>query len=158
MTNRVPMTPAGARHLREELARYKGPERIQNMQDIERAREHGDISENAEFEAAKERQAFIEGKIMELESKLANADVIDPARLSGDRIMFGATVTVEDLESGEEHTYQIVGEDEADVKTGRISVHSPIARGLIGKEVGDTAVVRIPGGSRELDIIEVEYK
>ena len=158
MSDRVPMTPDGLRRLRDELARFQGPERIKNVRDIERAREHGDISENAEFEAAKERQAFIEGKIMELKGKLADADVIDPSRLSGSRIVFGATVTVEDAETGGEHTYQIVGEDVADVKTGRISVHSPIARALIGKEEGDTAIVTVPDGSRELDIIKVQYK
>jgi transcription elongation factor GreA len=152
------MTPAGAQFLRKELARYQTSERIQNMQDIERAREHGDISENAEFEAAKERQAFIEGKIIELESKISNAEIIDPSKLSSDRIVFGATVTVEDADTGGKHTYQIVGEDEADVKTGRISVHSPIARGLIGKEVGDTATVLTPGGSREVDVLAIEYK
>ncbi len=158
MSNRVPMTPAGADTLRAELRNLKGPERLKNIQDIERARAHGDISENAEFEAAKDRQAHIEGRIIDLEGKLANADIIDPSRLSGDRIVFGATVTVEDLDSGDEAVYQIVGEDEADVSAGKISVHSPVARALIGKEEGDTAEVQSPGGLRELDVLSVVFK
>jgi len=152
------MTPAGADTLRAELRNLKGPERLKNIQDIERARAHGDISENAEFEAAKDRQAHIEGRIIDLEGKLANADIIDPSRLSGDRIVFGATVTVEDLDSGDEAVYQIVGEDEADVSAGKISVHSPVARALIGKEEGDTAEVQSPGGLRELDVLSVVFK
>jgi len=152
------MTPKGAATLRAELRRLKGPERLKNIEDIERARAHGDISENAEFEAAKDRQAHLEGRIMELEGKLANADIIDPAQLSGERVTFGATVTVEDLDTDQESTYQIVGEDEADVSKGLISVHSPIARGLIGKEEGDTAEIRTPRGVRELDILSVEFK
>lgn len=158
MSNRVPMTPAGAVKLRNELRNLKGPERMKNIADIERARAHGDISENAEFEAAKDRQAHIEGRIIELESKLANADVIDPSRLSGDRIVFGATVRVEDLNSGDETEYQIVGEDETDVAGGKISVFSPVARALIGKEEGDVAEVQTPKGVRELDILSVEFK
>ncbi len=158
MSKRYPMTPPGAEFLREELKRYKGDERIQNMKDIETARAHGDISENAEFESAKERQAFIEGKILELEDKIANADVIDPAKLSGDRVVFGATVTVEDVETEEEAVYQIVGEDELDIKAGRISVLSPIARALIGKEEGDIATVRVPRGTRELEVLTIEFK
>ena len=158
MTTRIPITPAGAEKLRQELRNLKGPWRIQNIQDIETARAHGDISENAEFEAAKHRQAYIEGRINELEGKLAAADIIDPSRLSGDRVVFGATVTVEDMDTGDELTYQIVGEDESDVKTGKVSVKSPIARALIGKEAGDSATVLTPGGSRELDIVTVEFK
>ena len=158
MSTRVPMTPNGATALRAELRRFKGEERLKNIEDIERARAHGDISENAEFEAAKDRQGHIEGRIMDLESKLANADIINPKDLKGDRIVFGATVTVEDLETDKETTYQIVGEDEADVSRGLISIHSPIARGLIGKEVGDTAEIHTPRGLRELDILQVEFK
>lgn len=158
MSTRVPMTPEGAAKLRAELRNLKGPERMKNIQDIERARAHGDISENAEFEAAKDRQGHIEGRIMELEGKLANADIIDPARLSGARIVFGATVTVEDLDTGDEAIYKIVGEDESDVAAGKISVFSPVARGLIGKEAGDTAEVHTPRGVRELDILSVEFK
>ena len=158
MSKRYPMTPAGAVFLREELRRYKGTERIQNMKDIETARAHGDISENAEFESAKERQAFIEGKIIELGDKIANADVIDPSKLSGDRVVFGATVTVEDVDTEEGAVYQIVGEDEMDIKAGRISIMSPIARALIGKEKGDFAQVKAPRGMRELEIIAIEFK
>jgi transcription elongation factor GreA len=152
------MTPGGADKLRAELRDLKGPQRIQNIKDIETARAHGDISENAEFEAAKHRQAHIEGRIHELEGKLSAADIIDPSRLSGDRVIFGATVTLEDVDSGDELVYQIVGEDEGDVKAGRISVRSPIARAIVGKEEGDTATVRTPGGERELEIIGVEFK
>lgn len=152
------MTPEGAGKLRNELRRLKGEERLANIKDIETARAHGDISENAEFEAAKDRQAHIEGRIMDIEGKLANADIIDPRRLSGDRVVFGATVTVEDIETGKEMVYMIVGEDESDVSAGRISVHSPIARGLIGKDEGATAEVQTPGGLRELDILSVEFK
>jgi transcription elongation factor GreA len=157
MTVRVPMTPEGADTLRAELRDLKGPQRIQNIRDIETARAHGDISENAEFESAKHRQAHIEGRIHELEAKLSAADIIDPSKLSGDRVIFGATVTLEDVDSGEELVYQIVGEDEGDVKAGRISVRSPIARAIVGKEAGDTATVRTPGGERELEIIGVEF-
>ncbi len=157
MTTRIPMTPEGAEKLREEIRNLKGPWRIQNIQDIETARAHGDISENAEFEAAKERQAYIEGRIRELEGKMSAADIIDPSRLSGDRVVFGATVTLEDADTGDELTYKIVGEDESDVKTGKISVKSPIARAVIGKEEGDTVIVQAPGGTRELDIIAVEF-
>jgi len=156
--SRVPMTPAGAEALRLELSRLEGPERKANMQDIERAREHGDISENAEFEAAKERQAQIEGRIQELKGKLGNADIIDPARLRGDRVMFGATVTLEDCETGDEMVYQIVGEDEADLKQAKISVHSPIARAVIGKEEGEIVTVIAPRGNREVEIMEVHFK
>jgi transcription elongation factor GreA len=158
MSNRVPMTPEGAVTMRAELRNLKGPERMANIQDIERARAHGDISENAEFEAAKDRQGHIEGRIMELEGKLANADIIDPARLSGTRIVFGATVRVEDLDTGDESEYKIVGEDESDVSAGKISVYSPVARALIGKEEGDSAEVQTPKGVRELDILSVEFK
>ncbi len=158
MTARVPITPEGADKLRQELRNLKGPWRMQNIQDIETARAHGDISENAEFEAAKDRQAYIEGRIKQIEGKLAAADIIDPSKLSGDRVLFGATVTVEDIDTGDELTYQIVGEDESDVKTGKVSVKSPIARALIGKEEGDTAAVNTPGGLRELDIVSVEFK
>ena len=158
MTGRIPMTPGGAVSLRAELKQLKGEERLKNIRDIERARAHGDISENAEFEAAKARQAWIEGRVLDLEGKLSLANIIDPAKLSGDRVMFGATVTLEDADTGEEMTYQIVGEDESDVKTGKISVKSPIARAIMGKEEGDTASVEAPRGTREMDIVEVEFK
>ncbi len=158
MSTRIPMTPAGAEALRAELRDLKGPQRLKNIEDIERARAHGDISENAEFEAAKDRQGHIEGRIIDLENRIANADIIDPKRLSGDRVLFGATVTVEDVDTEEESVYQIVGEDESDVNAGKISVLSPFARALIGKEEGDTVELRTPRGSRELDIVAVEFK
>lgn len=144
--------------IRKEISRLKGPARIENIRDIERAREHGDISENAEFEAAKARQAQIEGRILDFEGKMSNADIINPAKLRGDRVMFGATVTVEDCDSGETMTYQIVGEDEADLKNQTISIHSPIARAVIGKEEGEIVTLRAPRGDRELEIMTVEFK
>lgn len=156
--SRIPMTPKGAELLREELNRLQGPERARNMKDIERAREHGDISENAEFEAAKDRQAQIEGRIMDIKGKLSSAEIIDPTKLRGDRVMFGATVTIEDLESGEESTYKIVGEDEADLREGTISVMSPIARAVMGKEEGEIVTLVAPRGNREIEIMSVEYK
>ncbi len=156
--SRIPMTPKGAELLREELNRLQGPERAKNMKDIERAREHGDISENAEFEAAKDRQAQIEGRIMDIKGKLSSAEIIDPTKLRGDRVMFGATVTIEDLESGEESTYKIVGEDEADLREGTISVMSPIARAVMGKEEGEIVTLVAPRGNREIEIMSVEYK
>jgi len=156
--SRVPMTPHGAEIIRKEISRLKGPARIENIRDIERAREHGDISENAEFEAAKARQAQIEGRILDFEGKMSNADIIDPAKLRGDRVMFGATVTVEDIESGETMTYQIVGEDEANLKNQTISIHSPIARAVIGKEEGEIVTLQAPRGDRELEIMTVEFK
>lgn len=151
------MTPGGYTALREELHRVKFVERPQNIRDIEEARSHGDISENAEFEAAKERQAFLDGRIRELESKIAMAQVIDPSTLSGKSIVFGATVVMMDVETDEELKYQIVGVDEADVKAGRISVKSPIARALLGKKVDDTVRVNVPKGVRELQILRIEF-
>ena len=151
------MTPGGYTALREELHRVKFVERPQNIRDIEEARSHGDISENAEFEAAKERQAFLEGRIRELESKIAMAQVIEPSSLSGNSIVFGATVVMMDVETDEELKYQIVGVDEADVKGGRISVKSPIARALLGKKVDDTVRVNVPKGVRELQILRIEF-
>jgi transcription elongation factor GreA len=158
MDERVPMTPRGYQTLRDELVRLKNIERPKNAQDILEARAHGDISENAEFHAAKERQAFIEGRIRDLESRLARANVIDPGKLSGHRIVFGATVTLDDTQSGEEVTYSIVGDDESDVKAGRISVSSPLARALIGREVGDTARVTTPRGPREYEVVDLKFE
>ena len=148
----IPLTRRGAELLREELQRLKSVERPAVINAIAEARAQGDLSENAEYDAARERQAFVEGRIAEIESKLANAQVIDPTTLEADgRVVFGATVELEELESGETVTYQIVGDDEADIKSGRISISSPIARALIGREVGDVAEVRAPGGLRRCD-------
>ena len=153
------MTVMGAERLKTELHRLKTGERPAVIQAIAEARAHGDLSENADYDAAKERQGFIEGRIAEVEGKLANAQVIDPAAIDGEgRVVFGATVDLEDSESGEPVTYQIVGDDEADIKAGKISVSSPIARALIGKSEGDTADVQAPGGVRSYEILAVRYR
>jgi transcription elongation factor GreA len=155
---KVPMTKLGAEKLREELHRLKTVERPANSKAIGEARAHGDLSENAEYHAARERAGFIEGRISEIESKLANAQVIDPKLVNADgRCVFGATVDVED-EGGAAATWQIVGEDEADIKAGRISVSSPIARALIGKEAGESVEVKTPGGIKRYEIIDVRYE
>ena len=155
---KVPLTTAGAEMLRTELQQLKTVERPRVIQAIQEARSHGDLSENAEYDAAKERQSFIEGRIAELESKLANAQIIDPAHLDADgRCVFGATVELEDMNNGEVVTYQIVGEDEADIKHGKISITSPIGRALIGKYSGDVAEVQAPGGVRSYEILDVKY-
>ena len=155
---KVPMTIEGAERLKVELHRLRTIERPAVIQAIAEARSHGDLSENADYDAAKERQGFIEGRIAEVESKLANAQVIDPASIDADgRVVFGATVDLEDAESGDKVTYQIVGDDEADIKHGKISVSSPIARALIGKSEGDTADVQAPGGVRSYDVLAVRY-
>ena len=152
------MTVEGAQRLKVELHRLKTIERPAVIQAIAEARSHGDLSENADYDAAKERQGFIEGRLSELESKLANAQVIDPASIDAEgRVVFGATVDLEDGESGDTVTYKIVGDDEADIKHGKISVSSPIARALIGKSEGDTADVQAPGGVRSYDILAVRY-
>ena len=154
----VPMTVLGAEKLREELQRLKSVERPAVINAIAEARAQGDLSENAEYDAAKDKQGFIEGRIKELESKLAAAQVIDPSSLdAGGRVVFGATVALEEEASGHEVTYQIVGDDEADLKQGLISISSPIARALIGKEAGDTAEVQAPGGVKRYEIVEVRY-
>lgn len=156
--SKVPLTIAGAEKLRSELQRLKTVDRPSVINAIAEARSHGDLSENAEYDAAKERQGFIEGRIKEVETKLANAQIIDPKLLDADgRCVFGATVDLADLESGDKVTYQIVGEDEADLKQGMISVSSPIARALIGKYAGDIAEVQAPGGVREYEVIDVRY-
>lgn len=156
--NKTPLTINGAEKLRLELHRLKTVERPNVIAAIAEARSHGDLSENAEYDAAKERQGFIEGRIMEVEGKLANAQIIDPRLLDADgRCVFGATVELEDLDSEKTVTYQIVGEDEADIKENKISVSSPIARALIGKYAGDIAEVQAPGGIREYEIIDVRY-
>jgi len=157
--SKTPLTSRGAEKLRAELQRLKNEERPRVIQAIAEAREHGDLKENAEYHAAREQQGFIEGRIQELEAKLSNAQVIDPATIqAAPKVVFGATVVLEDADSGEEVTYQIVGEDEADIKQGLISVNSPIARALIGKEEGDEAAVQAPGGERTYEIVEVRYE
>ena len=152
------MTIEGAERLKVELHRLKTVERPAVIQALADARSHGDLSENADYDAAKERQGFIEGRISEVETKLAHAQVIDPTDIDADgRVVFGSTVEVEDLESGARNTYQIVGDDEADLKQGRISISSPIARALIGKTEGDTAEVQAPGGLRSYEVVAVRY-
>lgn len=159
MSGKVPMTLRGAELLKEELHRLKTIERPNVIAAIAEARSHGDLSENAEYDAAKERQSFIEGRIQEIESKLARAQIIDPASLDADgRVVFGATVDLEDLESGDTVTYQIVGDDEADLRQNKISLSSPVARALIGKYAGDVAEVMAPGGRREYEILDVRYE
>lgn len=155
---KVPLTVVGAEALKAELQRLKSVERPSIVKAIAEARAQGDISENAEYDAAKERQGFIEGRILELEAKISSAQIIDPALLEDDgRVVFGVTVDLEEVESGDKATYQIVGEDEADIKQGKISFSSPIARALIGKSAGDTVEVRAPGGVKEYEIVDVRY-
>jgi transcription elongation factor GreA len=155
---KVPMTVEGAERLKAELQRLKSIERPAVIQALAEARSHGDLSENADYDAAKERQGFLEGRISEVESKLAHAQVIDPSAIEADgRVVFGSTVEIEDLESGTRTAYQIVGDDEADIKQGLISISSPIARALIGKEAGDIAEFQAPGGTRSYEIVGVRY-
>ncbi|MBN2887034.1 MAG: transcription elongation factor GreA [Chromatiaceae bacterium] len=156
--SQVPLTARGAEKLREELDRLKRVERPRVIEAIAEARAHGDLKENAEYHAAREQQGFIEGRIKEIEGKLSNAQIIDVTKLdAGGRVVFGATVRVLELDTDAEHCYQIVGEDEADLKEGKISIGSPIARCLIGKSEGDLASVEAPGGIREFEILEVQY-
>ena len=157
MADRIPMTPRGQKRLRDELKRLREVERPKNVQDIEIARGHGDLSENAEYHAAKERQSFLEGRIREVEGTIALAEVIDPGKLSGARVVFGATVRLADTESGEETVYSIVGDHEGDIKEGRIAISAPLARALIGREAGDTVNLRTAKGSREYQIQEVKF-
>ncbi len=155
---KIPLTVKGAEQLKAELQHLRGVERPNVIQAIAEARAQGDLSENAEYDAAKERQSFIEGRIAEIEAKLSNAQIIDPRQLDADgRCVFGATVELEDQENGENVTYQIVGDDEADIKAGKISVSSPIARALIGKYAGDIAEVVAPGGLRAYEVLDVSY-
>jgi len=157
--SKIPLTVNGAEKLREELQRLKTVDRPNVIAAIAEARSHGDLSENAEYDAAKERQGFVEGRIQEVEGKLSNAQIIDPKLLDADgRCVFGATVEMEDQDSGDTVTYQIVGEDEADIKAGKISISSPVARALIGKFAGDIAQVQAPGGMREYEILDVRYE
>jgi len=154
----TPLTVRGAELLKEELARLKHKERPAVITEIAEARVQGDLSENAEYDAAKERQGFIEGRIAELEAKLSQAQIIDPSQIEKDgRVVFGTTVDLADIESDQRMSYQIVGEDEADLKENKISISSPIARALIGKSVGDVAVVHAPGGARQVEILDVRY-
>ncbi|WP_340692715.1 transcription elongation factor GreA [Hyphomonas sp.] len=155
---RIPMTAEGHVALQTELKTLKSVERPNIIAAIAEARQHGDLSENAEYHAAKEKQSFIEGRISEIDDKLARADVIDVSKFSGTKIRFGATVTIVDVETEDAQTYKIVGEDEASVKLGKISVTSPIARAMIGKEEGDEAEVAAPAGARAYEITKVEYK
>jgi transcription elongation factor GreA len=153
----IPMSKAGADAIKRELKRLKSVDRPKNVQDISTARDHGDLRENAEYHAAKEKQSHLEGRIQMLEDRLARAEIIEVGKLSGDRVKFGATVKLEDADGGTKTQYTIVGETEADLKKGRISITSPIARGLIGREVGDSVTIRTPGGNREYEILEVEF-
>lgn len=156
--NQIPVTVKGAALLKEELQTLRSVDRPHIIEAIAEARAQGDLSENAEYEAAKEKQSFIEGRIAELEAKLSNLQVIDPTTLNAEgRVVFGATVNMEDLDSGDNKTYQIVGEDEADIKGGKISIASPIARALIGKTAGDVAEVSAPGGIKEYEVLDVMY-
>jgi transcription elongation factor GreA len=152
-----PITPEGALKLREELHNLKSVERPAIIQAIATAREHGDLSENAEYHAARDRQSFIEGRVKDLENKLALAEVIDPSKLAGDRVAFGANVKLSNVDTGEESAYRILGADESDLAKGSISITSPLARSLIGKQVGDEVKVRMPGGDRTYEILEISF-
>jgi len=159
MSNKVPLTAKGAAKLQEELQRLKTVERPRIIKAIAEAREHGDLKENAEYHAAREQQSFVEGRIKDIEGKLSHAQIIDVTKLNaGGKVVFGATVVVLELDNDEEFTYQIVGEDEADIKNNRVSITSPIARALIGKQEGDDVFLQTPGGSREFEILEVRYE
>src|SRR5579863_3304458 len=155
---KVPMTTEGFTRLEDELRHLKGVERPAVIRAIAEAREHGDISENAEYHAARERQSFIEGRVLELEDKIARAEVIDVSKLSGKLVKFGATVTLADEETDEKVSYQIVGEDEADISQRRLSVTSPLARALIGKAIGDSVEVSTPRGARSYEVVKVAFR
>jgi transcription elongation factor GreA len=157
MSDKFPMTPSGYATMKAHLHRLKTTDRLANSRAIEIARGHGDLSENADYSAAKEEQGLIEAKIRELEAKTAMAEVIDPTKLSGTRVKFGATVTIEDTESGETTRYTIVGEHEAEIKKGRISIGAPLARAMIGKEVGETVTMQNTKGKREYEVTSVEW-
>jgi len=153
--NKYPMTREGYEALRDELKKLKTKDRYEVAREIEVARAHGDLSENAEYDAAKEKQGHLEARIRDMEDKLSQAEVIDPGSLDSSKVVFGATVILEDMENGEEVRVKIVGPDEADVKLGKISVHAPLARALIGKEVDDEVVVKAPGGTRNYGVVEI---
>ena len=154
---KIPMTADGLKQLETELRELKDVERPAVIRAIAEAREHGDLSENAEYHAARERQSFIEGRITELEGIISHADVIDPSKMSGDVVRFGATVMLADEDTDEESTYQIVGQHESDIESGKLSISSPLARGLIGKNLGDSVEVKTPGGSKTYEIVKVDY-
>lgn len=158
MLKRVPMTPTGYQKLQEELERLLKVERPNNIKDISEARAHGDLSENAEYHAAKEKQSFLEGRIQELKTKIALADVIDPSKISQDRVAFGAKVKVMDISSSEEKTFMLVGQDEADAKNGRISISSPVGRALLNKETGDVVTIKAPARTLEYEILEISFE
>lgn len=157
MVEKVPVTAAGYAALNDELKDLKSNQRPEVIRAIAEAREHGDLSENAEYHSARERQSFIEGRIKELEGLISRADVIDPTKLSGDTIKFGATITVADEDTDEEASYQIVGETEADIAKGKLNIRSPLARALIGKEAGDSVEVMTPGGGKSYEILSVKF-
>ncbi len=158
MQKRVVVTPDGFQKLQEELDKLLKVERPRNIQAIAEARAHGDLSENAEYHAAKERQSFLEGRIQELQSKIASAEVIDPAKINQSRVAFGAKVKVLDVEADEEYIFVLVGTEEADVKQGKISISSPVGRALLGKEVGDTAIIKAPARTMEYEILEISFE
>ena len=155
--DKFPMTPAGHKKLQAELKRLREVDRPANVKAIEEARAHGDLSENAEYKYAKEQQSLIAGRIEHLEDRISRANVIDPSKLSGDRVVFGAKVLLENLDSKEETSYRIVGEDEANIDAGTISITSPIARGLIRREVGDEVTIETPAGPRKFEIVDLEF-
>jgi transcription elongation factor GreA len=155
---RVPMTPEGYQKMKEELDRLLKVDRPKNIRDIAEARAHGDLSENAEYHAAREKQSFMEGRIQELQANISMAEVIDPSKINQSRIAFGAKVKVVDLEADEEYVFTIVGTEEANVKSGKISITSPVARALIGKEVGDVAVVKAPSRTIEYEVVEISFE
>lgn len=158
MANPIPMTPEGLKKLQQELKLIKSVERPKNIEDIERARAQGDLSENAEYTAAKERQSYLSFRLAQLEDTIARAQVINPSEINHHKVVFGATVKMSDVDNGESVTYQIVGGHESDIKNGKISIESPIAKSLIGKEVGDVARVTTPKGAREFEILEIGYR
>lgn len=158
MQQRIPMTPEGHRKLKEDLDRLLKVDRPRNVQAIAEARSHGDLSENAEYHAAKERQSFIEGKIQEIQAKLAMAEVIDPSKISQSKVAFGAKVRVLDIEADEEYVFIIVGAEEADAKKGKISFNSPVGRSLLGKEIGDSVKIKAPARTMEYEILEITFE
>ena len=155
---KIPMTATGYKRLQEELKQLKSVERPAVIKAIAEAREHGDLSENAEYHAARERQSFIEGRVLELEDRISRAEVIDVSKLKGDAVKFGATVTVADEDTDEELVFQIVGQDESDIKSGLLSITSPLARALIGKTVGDNVEVATPGGSKSYEVVKIAFR
>ncbi len=155
---KYPMTPPCLKKLEKELKRLREFDRPANVKAIEEAREHGDLKENAEYKYAKEQQSLIAGRIEYIEDRISRAEVIDPSKLSGDKVVFGATVTLENLDTDQEVVYQIVGEDESDIDNGRLSISSPVARGLIGREVGDEVKIRTPSGAKRYEIVDLVYK